>query len=199
MAYFLSLALSFISLSILATDLGTYGQTFEVHEENLMQYLKQKSQQLSMEKINLKLNSLRPKFTPVSGFCVATIYRKFYFDPTVCSQEDIFDHQGNLVVPKGKCTNPLDHTSLAAPLLFLDGNNETHLAWARKQPLAAKWILVSGDPLSVEQTEKREIFFDQQGQLSQKLSLKYVPVKVSQEDQLLCIEEYPMQEAPCAL
>lgn len=195
MAYFLSFFIVFFKFSLFARDLGTYDQTFDVKEENLIQYMQQKSQQVSMDQIQTAFKNLRPRFNAV-GLSEARIYKRFYFDPTVCAQEDIVDHQGNIIVPKGKCENPLDYTTLAAPLLFLDGDNEAHLAWARHQVPEAKWILVSGNPFTVEKIEKRDIFFDQQRQLSKKLALTCVPVKVSQADKLLCIEECPSREVP---
>jgi len=193
MAYFLSFIFSLLSLSLFAKELGIYGQTFEVEEENLICYMQKRSENVSMDHLKSIFKTLRPQFVSIE-LREAVVYNQFYFDPTVCTKENILDHHGNIIIFAETCQNPLDYTSLAAPLLFLDGNSEEHLAWARNQQTDAKWILVKGNPLDLEQKEKRPIFFDQQRTLVQKLSLTCIPVKVSQEGKFLRIEECPIRE-----
>jgi conjugal transfer pilus assembly protein TraW len=194
MAYFLIFIFNLFSSFLFAKDLGTYGQTFDVKEVNLIAYMQERIQNLSLEDLKKITQNLNPSFESVKELGEAKIYKKFYFDPTVCSQENIFDHQGKIIVPQGRCVNPLDYVPLSFDLLFLDGNNQEHLNWAKTQQIQSKWILVKGNPLEVEKKEKREIFFDQKGVLSKKLSLSSIPAKVSQSGKFLQIEEIPIQE-----
>lgn len=193
MAYLLTFWMVLISMSLQARDLGKYGQVFEIKEVNLLDYLRQKSQSLPINELNKIFENVRPQFKPAKILQNATVYRQFYFDPTICAQEDIFDQQGKVIVAKGYCVNPLDYTSLSADLLFLDGANLSHIQWAKTQSDQTQWILVNGNPLTLEERESHAIYFDQQGVLATKLSLTCLPAKVSQSNQLLLIEEFPLE------
>jgi conjugal transfer pilus assembly protein TraW len=193
MAYLLTLWIALISMHLQAKDLGKYGQVFEIKEVNLLDYLKQKSQNLSTNEIDKLFENVRPQFKSTKILQSTTVYRQFYFDPTICAQEDILDHQDKVIVAKGYCVNPLEYTSLRNDLLFLDGDNASHIQWAKTQSEQAQWILVNGDPLILEEKEKRAVYFDQQGILATKLALTFLPAKVSQSNQLLLIEEFPIE------
>lgn len=184
------------SFCLQAVDLGTYGQLFEIKEMNLLDYLCEKSQSLSRNELTQLFEQVRPQFHANQVLQTAITYRRFYFDPTVCAQEDILNQQGILIVAKGQCANPLDYTSLSTELLFLDGNNISHIEWAKRQSKEACWILTNGSPLTLEEKEKRSIYFDQQGVLAQKLALTFLPAKVSQSGKLLLIEEFPVEVNP---
>ena len=49
---------------------------------------------------------------------------------------------------------------------FFDGSNENHVEWA-KQHMEAKWILVKGSPLDLEDETNHDVYFDQQGNVLQ--------------------------------
>jgi conjugal transfer pilus assembly protein TraW len=189
---------------LLAKDFGSYGHTFPVQEENLITYMQSKVNNLSESELaavneqikNQAINSFQePKF--IKGLEEASRYRLLYFDPTVCANQDILDHEGHVIVQKGTQVNPLIYTFLGNDYLFFDGSKESHIAWAKQQAPNAKWILVKGRPLNLEERERRPVFFDQFGIITQKLNIRHIPAKVSQEGQLLKIEEFPIEEEKC--
>lgn len=179
--------------SLLAKDLGTYGQAFEIKEDHLLRYMQDRSKNMTEDQLKRIGKTAQPNFKPVKGVAKARTYRRFHFDPTVCSHEDILDHAQAIVIHKGTCVNPLEHVSLPAELLFIDGNDKGHLDWARSQKENAKWILVNGNPFELEYEEQRKIYFDQQGILSRKLAIENIPARVSQKGKLLQIEEIPIE------
>ena len=89
----------------------------------------------------------------------------------------------------GTHVNPLEHTSLAAPMLFFDGSDESHLQWALAENASSRLILTKGSPLQLEEKIERPVFFDQQALLTKKLKIQFIPARVTQEGVVLKIEE----------
>ena len=109
---------------------------------------------------------------PVEGLSEAIEYRGFFFEPG--------GHTGHLAG-----VFPLE------PLLFFDGTNLDHIEWAQRQE-SAKWVLVAGNPIEVEERTGRTVFFDQMGVLSRQFGIEKVPSKVSQQGGKILVEEIPI-------
>ena len=183
-----------------AKDYGVYGHVFSIEEEDLLEVLQKKTNALTDKEIEAFQKNVQSKIargltepSPVKGIEEARSYRVFYFDPTVCAKEAIKDQEGNIVVKKGTCVNPLQSIASFDDLLFFDATHEDHIEWAKKQPKNAKWILVKGKPIELEKQENRPIYFDQFGFITTKLNIKNVPAKVSKDGNRLKIEEIPME------
>ena len=114
-----------LSAAPIVKDYGPHGQTFPIEEEDLIEYLQQKTQSLTPRQIaetNQKLqeNYKRQLTDPHSlKIQTSTSFSVHYFDPTVVAKQDIKDSTGNIIVAKGTSYNPLHHFSLLEPLLFL--------------------------------------------------------------------------------
>lgn len=200
-----TLLLTSLTIPIGAQDFGTYGNTYPIEEEDLIEYIKARIRSLdnqALDEIQSKLSKhykgrfQRPK--PIDWLGRAEKHKILYFDPTIITKEDIKDEKGKVVIPKGTSYNPLEHTSLSQDLLFFDGDQEEHIKWAKSFGDQTKWILINGKPLELEEQEKRPVFFDQYGILSKKLSIKAIPARISQEGKLLKIELIPLEELACA-
>ena len=192
--------LNFIFPSLEAKDLGTYGHVFSIEEEDLLQSLKNKMAHLSKEEREAVQTQLQTHYAshlnsphPVQGLKDAKIYRVFYVDPTLCTDQEIRDHQGHLIIPRGKCINPLETIIHLDALLFFDASNAQHLEWAKEQNQLVKWVLTKGKPLELEEKENRPVYFDQFGVLVQKFGIQHLPAKVSREGLQLKIEEFPLR------
>lgn len=197
----ISACLSGASLS--AKNLGIHGHIYPIEEENLLHVLSRKVSALSEEEVFLIQNKVKDHIVssfkepyPVEDIRETVKPRIFYFDPTICVQQTIYDHEGHVIVKKGTSINPLENLLLTQDLIFFDATNPLHIEWAKKQP-AAKWILIKGRPLDLEEAEKRPIYFDQFGILTKKLKIHQVPAKVSQEGLKLRIEEILIKGKGC--
>ncbi len=192
MPYLLTLVLFFLA-TLEAKDVGNYGHTFSIAEEDLLLMLQKRLnnahwdaqkcheiQNVLIEKIEKPLGINLPKALKI---------RIFAFDPTICLQTNITDQAGKIIIPKGTKINPLDTAKLNENLLFFDSNDAGQLAWAKTQN--GKWILTSGAPLAIEKTENRPVYFDQGGYLTKKLGIRALPAKVSQAQDKLKVEEIP--------
>lgn len=203
MAYFLTCVCVFALLMgpLSAKDLGLHGSHFSIEEEDFLQHIQHKLSALSSEQKMYLEKQLKDHYIAlaeeppaVEGLREASAYRTYTVDPSITVAADITDHEGRIIVPQGTVLNPLTLCGLTEELLFLDGDQPSHLEWARQQSPTAKWILVKGKPLALEHTENRKIYFDQFGLLSRKFRLLHIPAKVSQDGMRLKVEEIPIKE-----
>ncbi len=191
----------FISPKILlAKDLGVYGELFEITETDLIQEIKNK---LTNMEANGELQKLqenwqkqairraeRPK--PVEKYQIATENRVYFYDPSISVKHDIHDHKGKLIAKEGKKVNPLDYQEMKQNLLFIDSDIEKQLHWALAEHKKnhSVIILVNGSIMQIMRDYKTRIYFDQNGFLFNSFKIKAVPAKVSQDGDLLRIEEF---------
>lgn len=184
-------------------DLGVYGETFPIEEKSLLEVIKAKlqalaasgklegHQQIILRRAKEQLN--RPP--PVKNILKTTVPRSFKWDPSITVPYDLKDHKGNVFYRKGTNVNPLDTHLFSCPFLFVDGDDESQVAWAIKQHQIAepshkpKIILVQGAPFDLSKKLNLPIYFDQSGVLVKKFGISQVPAKVSQNKKNLIIYE----------
>jgi conjugal transfer pilus assembly protein TraW len=187
-----------------ARNLGTQGETFEVEEPDLIEEIYAKLKELrNLEALQINVRnrvirnlSLPPRVTTVEHTKTPRI---FEFDPTVPITRDLRDHQGRIFVRRGEAFNPLDRVKMTKNLLFIDGDEESHLRWAiskMKDDQVVKIILVQGSPLKLQERFRQPVYFDQQGMLVNKLGIKQVPALVSHREgkRILTITEEMVEE-----
>lgn len=182
--------------NLVIKDHGVMGYVFPIKERSLLEVIQEK---LKTAQANGTIKNLQIKFQEkvtkkisrpqaVTGINHTTVDSERSFDPTYVQPTNITDHKGRVIISKGTQVNPLDHVSWGEPLLFIDGDELSHVTWALNQP-AGKIILVKGAPLDLEQQYKRAFYFDQAGLLTRKFSITQVPARVSQAGTVLKIEE----------
>jgi conjugal transfer pilus assembly protein TraW len=185
------------------TDLGTFGETFPIQEKNLLEVIKAKLQKLfesgqldDHQKIISKKAKEQLNRPPAVKNLQKTIKpRSFTHDPSITVPYDLKDHEGKAFQAKGTKVNPLDTHEFKYPFLFVDGDDSSQVSWAIQQFQAAeaslkpKIILVQGAPINLSKKLDLPIYFDQSGVLVKKLGISQVPVRVSQKEKALIIEE----------
>lgn len=181
-----------------AKDLGVYGATSSISEEDLISYLQEKLKNISEDDQQELIKSMQSnlidqikKPMEIKGIQKVKSYSLTYFDPSIYVNYDILNHEGQIIVKKGTQFNPLSQVSLQ-DLLFFDATDPAQLSWAKSLPPSFKWILVKGQPMQLEETLNRPIYFDQEGILSKKFGIQQVPAYVSQEGLKIKIEFIPV-------
>ena len=182
-------------LSVQAKDFGTVGHIYEIKEQDLIEYIKSKLQKVDLEALQEEMREKvrssveRPKAVP--DITNAQEDKNWYFDPTYVLKEDLKDHEGVLIYPKGTIINPLEKTRLSKALIFINGDEELQVKYALKESLdkQVKIVLTKGSPLELQKKHKIWIYFDQFGFLTTKLGIKHVPAVVNQEGLRLKIQE----------
>jgi conjugal transfer pilus assembly protein TraW len=185
------------TLSVEAKHLGTFGHTFEIIEEDLLVVITKKLDALAADgtltKHQLNVQAVmeakiqRP--TPAEGIIRTKKPRVFTYDPAIRIPSDLKDHKGNVFVKAGTIVNPLETHSLKQPLVFIDGDDETQVAWATQKSNDSKLILVNGPPFQLMNRYSRMFYFDQGGKLVKKFGIEQVPARVSQDARVLKVEE----------
>ena len=181
-------------------DFGVVGEVFPIQERNLIEVIQAKLLKLQADgkletynqQIQAKVKSQIERPAPVAGITHTVKPRTFTYDPSITVAADLKDHQGTVFHRKGERVNPLHFRSMTKPLLFIDGDDSVQITWAfrmlKKHPLA-KIILTNGAPLKIMEDIGLTIYFDQHGKITQKLGIVCVPAIVTQEGEVLKIEE----------
>ena len=182
----------------IAANLGTFGKTYPIAENNLIEVIKTKAGHLSTAELTFHSSfdvTLDNQFQQKqSGVWLpgAMGSRTRFLDLTQRLSKDVVTPMGRVIAKQGTAVNPLSLVHLTTPLLFIDGSDEEHLAWAKheiQQVPNSLVILVHGNPLTLRKQWRREVYFDQGGKLSQRFELSVVPSKVTQAGLQLKIEE----------
>lgn len=188
-----------MAFSLHAKDYGKMGEVYPIQERSIIDLLTERLEGLSEEKggeISKYMQSRIKEYlhTPkeVPGIRKTTKYKVHYIDPTITTKQDIIDHEGKVIVPKGTEYNPLNSSALNQPLLLIDGTDPLQVAWARQE--RGVWILTKGKPLKLEEEEGIPVYFDQGGVLCKKFKIEAVPSKVENYGNIIKIMAIPVDK-----
>jgi len=183
----------------LARDYGQHGHVWGVAEPDLLAQIHARLAAMEKSGETSRLNEALKRRTiarvnrpePVAGIVRAALRRQWHFDPTITVSETIADDKGRTVIAAGTRVNPLDSVTLRHPLVFLDGNDASQLAWASQRfgKTSAKFILVKGAPLALMKARQRRFYFDQGGKLVAHFGIRAVPATVTQDGRRLLVSE----------
>lgn len=178
---------------VYSKDLGVFGHTFPIAEQNLIEVLSARARCSNSEELSsIFLQSTKKPIQGVS-ISLAEASRVYTYDPTYVLERDIEDDMGKVLFKKGTKINPLETTTLREGLLFFDATSMDQIQWAVSQKGQFKWVIVNGDPFTAESEHKRPVYFDQGGVLAFKLGLKAIPARVTQNGRALLIEEIALK------
>lgn len=185
-------------VSTSTTLLAAHGKTFEIEEKPFGQEMQMPDQETikKMQEEHLdRIKAYVDEPPAVQDIGEAKQYRAFYYDPIFRVKEDVKTLDGKIIASAGELVNALDEPTiaLACDLVFFDGSNEKHIQWAMKHP-KAKWILVKGSPLDLEDATDHDVYFDQGGMYCKQFGIECVPAKVAVEGRRILIEEIPCED-----
>lgn len=138
---------------------------------------------------------------PVEGITKAAKTVSYSFDPSYRVEVDIYLPGGKLLHAAGTTINPLELISWPDKLLFINGQDQSQVAWAAQRHLksaksaasATKIILIAGRPAIFEKAMGR-VYFDQAGALTSKFKITHVPAIVEQDGKYLKITEINLDQ-----
>ncbi len=182
-----------------ARDYGQQGNVWSIAEPDLLAQIHARLAAMEASGETKRLNEALKRETiarvnrpePVTGIVRAAQKRQWHFDPTITVNEAIADDKGRTVIAAGTRVNPLDRVALRHPLVFLDGDDASQLAWASQRfgKTGAKFILVKGAPLDLMKARQRRFYFDQGGRLVAHFGIRAVPATVTQDGRRLLVTE----------
>jgi conjugal transfer pilus assembly protein TraW len=188
-----------------AEDLGKFGTTWPVAEENPVEFIQNKLKNMEADGTISSLQQelaeqVKQKIRIGSSLDIPNTQtpREYEYDPSIIVQDDIKDHLGRVIHVRGTKINPLDHVSMPYELLFFNGNAEDQLQWALNKHEEAQvkplLILVAGSALALDEKYEPDFYFDQEGVLIKKFGIQQVPCVVGQVGKKLVINEIKLQE-----
>lgn len=189
-----------------AEELGAIGPTYPIGEESaldmILRRLKEKDRsgelkKLQQDAVRRSVSSAKnPK--PVAGMTTVQDRSQRLIDPTVTYSQAIRTDEGQIVVPAGAKINPLLITGLSRRLVFFDGRDKAQAEAVRKMvaqnTARVKPILVAGSWFDTSKSWKTQVYYDQQGRLTQRFGVRAVPTVISQQGEMLLLEEIPAKE-----
>lgn len=189
------------ALPLAAQDLGVIGPVYPIAEPSLLEVIRQRLQQQladgglqrwerdSQARIRQQIESP----PPVAGLRRTTQPRRFHFDPSIVVPHPVTDADGRVIVPPGTRVNPLEVVSLTRPLFFFDARDPQQAQAARAEHLQrqgqVRLILTGGSYLAWMRRERHPVYYDQHGHLTQRLGIRQVPARVTQDGLRLQIDE----------
>jgi conjugal transfer pilus assembly protein TraW len=185
-------------VSTSTTLLAAHGKTFEIEEKPFGQEMQMPDQEAikKMQEEHLdRIKAYVDEPPAVQSIGEAKKYRAFYYDPIFRVKEDIKTLDGKVIASEGQLINALDDPTIASAcdLIFFDATNEKHIQWAMKHS-KAKWILVRGSPLDLEDATDHDVYFDQGGMYCKQFGIECVPAKVAVEGRRILIEEVSCED-----
>lgn len=192
--------------AVKAEQLGVIGPLYPIGEESaldtILKKLKEKEKTGGLKKmqeaaIKRSVKSAKNP-APVDGLETVRERKERLIDPTVTYAQAVKTDEGAIVVPAGSKINPLLVTTLSKRLVFFDGRDKAQTEAVRKMVLKhstkVKPILVAGSWYDTSKAWKTQVYYDQQGKLSQRFGIQAVPAVISQKGDMLLLEEIPVKE-----
>lgn len=188
-----------------AENLGTFGATYPIAEEDLGDVILKKLTRLSETgqleqhqqtiQDQMKQKVLSPE--AVKGIRKAKKSQSRLYDPSITVPYDLKDQEGRIFHPAGTVVNPLKTHSLTKPLVFFNGEDPEQVKWALSQyhkNNRVKLILTQGSPFKLSEAHEIPVYFDQTGKITEKLGITEVPTIVTQKGDNLQIDTIALEE-----
>lgn len=207
----LSLALIGLCATGYAKDLGTYGNTFKISEEDFLTYIMAKMAHFQSSQggekafeAKVKAKVRKESMNPVQPihYGITSSGNVYRVDPSITLKKDIVTPDGHVLGHKGEVINPFKRMPMRyqKDLIFIDGTDARQVAWAKIAVSALKehhkpyyMILVKGN-LKKAYDKLGTIKFDYFGMLSKKTGIKTVPSIVMQQG-----DQWQVQQIACKI
>ncbi len=205
----------FLAFPLYAKDFGRIGATFPIGEIDMLVWIEQrlKGFEASGKMADMKqafIEKVQDSIETPPPLALSTTRKPkvFYVDPSLKIAKDIVNPYTNDVIAKaGTIINPFDPSTwpngtqwptfeYSHTLAFFDARDSQQVAWAKalKSAKPIKWILTGGSPNDMAGVLSDRIYFDQQGNLTQKLHITSVPSLVEQASIHWKVTEFDVSE-----
>ncbi len=189
------------SKELAAKDFGVHGQLYDIKEKSILEQIYQgldnlkNNGKLKLFQESVKKGMINSVNKPKGNqyLSAAQENRTWLHDPSVSLDRDLRDHNGKIFYRAYTRVNPLHKINMTKSLLFIDSRRSKEVDFAldefRKRDGKVKIILTSGDILSLMKKLKTRLYFDQGGFLIKKFKIRHTPAIISQEKDMLRVEE----------
>ncbi|WP_131778969.1 type-F conjugative transfer system protein TraW [Legionella bozemanae] len=188
-----------------AKSFGVVGEVFPIAEKSFLVLIEERLRALTasgeLEALNRKwINTVINHTNRPTALGLERTNQTIghYYTSEITLSQDITDHKGNVLYPKGTYVNALDHMPGYRPCwLFFNADDEAQIRWVQMQRSKCpnpKFILTGGAIKHAEKKLNAVIYFDQEGRIIRKLDIEHVPAQVTREENQLLIVEVAIKE-----
>lgn len=183
-------ALALLSLTAGAKSLGTWGDLYPIHEQDMLAFIQEKLAQMEQTgelkqrqeeaRERVIASALRP--SPTRGLRTATRTYSRTLDPSITVENDIADHKGRVFAHKGQRVSPADTLPFPYALFFVDGDDPVQMAWVKQQDTGTNRkivLLVNGNINDAGKRLGAAVYFDQNGAFTRRFRVDEVPARVT--------------------
>ena len=189
-----------MSAEIWAKDLGKYGATYPVIEEDAIGQLKKAIAGYDWVKFTNKQKEKIRNFKPkdLMDLPVAKENKVFNVDMTGTIKEDIIGRDGEVVYPKGYKYNPMEYVFMRRIIVFINGSDEKQIEWYKQSPYPADMrtmlLITDGSYLNVRKKLKALTVYYANKEIIERMGIKAVPSVAVQKGTELEVREYALKK-----
>lgn len=121
-----------------AVDLGVWGESSAIMEEDFEVHIIKQLEALGKEKIEATQELIKDKMVAnikrpraVKGISKATENKNRLYDPTFTVAENIYDEKGHLLYSSGTKINPLEKKAFDEIWILIDGDDQAQVEFAK--------------------------------------------------------------------
>lgn len=186
----------FLACPLWAKDIGTFGTTYQIAENDALQEIEQKAGSVdwgrvaNRKELEAKIRNYRPNDLP--RLRKARHGRVFTVDLTWALDQDVPDGKGGVLYPKGYRFNPLDYVSYPKTIVVLDGADRNQLGWFAKSGLSKDpkvlLMLTGGKYHDLMQMFRRPVYYAN-AVVVKRFKLQYIPAVIMQKGNMMEVRE----------
>ena len=164
----------------LAKDLGKYGATYAIIEEDAIAHMKKAIADYDWEKFKKKQIEKIKNFKPkdLVDLPSAKEDKVFKVDMTATIKEDIIGNDSVVIYPKGYRFNPMEYVYMRKIIVFINGKDETQIEWYKKSPyptdMRTMLLLTDGSYLAIKNKLKTSVYYANK-EIIDRMGIKAVP------------------------
>ena len=184
----------------LAKDLGKYGATYPIIEEDAISQLKKAIAKYDWEKFKIKQKEKIKNFKPkdLVDLPAAKEDKVFKVDMTGAIKEDIIGRDGEVIYPKGYRYNPMEYVFMRRIIVFINGKDEKQIEWYKKSPYPADMrtmlLITDGSYLDVRKKLNTLTVYYANKEIIDRMGIKAVPSVAVQKGTELEVQEYALKK-----
>jgi conjugal transfer pilus assembly protein TraW len=184
----------------LAKDLGKYGATYPITEEDAISQLKKAIAKYDWEKFKIKQKEKIKNFKPkdLVDLPVAKEDKVFKVDMTGAIKEDIIGRDGEVIYPKGYRYNPMEYVFMRRIIVFINGKDEKQIEWYKKSPyptdMRTMLLITDGSYLDVRKKLNTLTVYYANREIIERMGIKAVPSVAVQKGTELEVQEYALKK-----
>jgi conjugal transfer pilus assembly protein TraW len=185
-------------------DLGKYGTTYPIIEEDAIAQMKKAIATYDWEKFKKKQREKIKNFKPKDLVDLPTVQedKVFKVDMTGLIKEDIIGRDGVVIYPKGFRYNPMEYVFmrriLVFILVFINGKDEKQIQWYKKSPypgdMRTMLLITDGSYLDVRKKLNTPSVYYANKEIIDRMGIKAVPSVAVQKGTELEVKEYALKK-----